>query len=92
MGKMVRDLQRCRVALGSYEKVRLPNEVKPLTKMSKSVVAARALPAGTVLSESDLALKSPGGGLPPYELDGLLGKRLKVALEPDAQLKAEDVE
>ena len=30
--------------------------------------------------------KSPGDGLPPYELDNLIGKRLRVALKADATL------
>ena len=42
------------------------------TKMGKSIVASRDLPKGHVLTERDLALKSPGGGIPPYEWDRLV--------------------
>ena len=45
--------------------------------MGKKLVAARDLPAGHVLAPGDLVAKSPAdGGLPPYELDGLLGREL----------------
>ncbi len=44
--------------------------------MSKKLVAARDLPAGHVLTEDDIAAKSPGDGLPPSELDRLVGRRL----------------
>jgi N-acetylneuraminate synthase/sialic acid synthase len=52
--------------------------------MGKKLVAARELPAGHVLGSDDIAIKSPAdGGLPPYELDNLVGRRLTRPLEPD---------
>ena len=50
MHKMVRDLQRTRVALGSPVKQLLPNEASAIKKMGKSLFAARDLPAGQVLT------------------------------------------
>ena len=45
--------------------------------MGKQLVAARDLPEGHVLALGDLVAKSPAdGGLPPYELDHLLGRTL----------------
>jgi N-acetylneuraminate synthase/sialic acid synthase len=52
----------------------LPCEEKPLYKMAKKLVAARPLPAGHVLTLRDVAIKSPNDGLPPYELDNVIGK------------------
>ncbi|HEB55257.1 MAG TPA: N-acetylneuraminate synthase, partial [Gammaproteobacteria bacterium] len=40
-------------------------------------------PAGHKLTDRDVALKSPSGGLPPYELDNILGKVLKESLNED---------
>ena len=62
--KLVRDLQRTRLALGSKDKVPHPSEADPITKMGKKIVAAGTLPAGHVLRREDLALKSPGDGAP----------------------------
>jgi sialic acid synthase len=93
MRRFVRDLHRVPAALGDSVKRRLPSEERPLHKMGKKLVAARELPEGHVLSEGDLVAKSPAdGGLPPYELDRLLGGRLlrPLALEEDVRL--EDVE
>jgi sialic acid synthase len=81
--KLVRNLKRIPVLLGDGNKRPLDSEKKPLTKMAKSVVAARALPAGHKLTAPDLALKSPGGGLPPFEMDKLIGRTLKAALNED---------
>jgi N-acetylneuraminate synthase/sialic acid synthase len=75
--KLVRDLQRTRIALGDGTKTMYPSETAPILKMSKKIVAARDLPAGHVLTRDDLALKSPGDGLPPYELDRLVGRTLR---------------
>ena len=77
MRRFVRDLQRVPGALGDGVKRRLPSEERPLQKMGKKLVAARELPAGHVLAPGDLVAKSPAdGGLPPYELDDLLGRTL----------------
>jgi sialic acid synthase len=84
MRRLVRDLHRVPAALGDAEKRPLPIEADPLEKMGKKLVAARDLELGHVLAEEDLAIKSPAdGGLPPYELDRLLGRRLRrpVAFE-----------
>ena len=47
MRKLVRDLERVPAAIGDGVKRPLPSEAKPLEKMGKKLVAARALPAGS---------------------------------------------
>ncbi|HEC14100.1 MAG TPA: N-acetylneuraminate synthase [Acidiferrobacteraceae bacterium] len=76
MEKLVRDLRRARVALGDGVKRKYASEEKPLYKMAKKLVVARDLPEGHVLSESDLAIRSPNDGLPPYEIYNIVGKQL----------------
>ena len=90
--KVVRDLQRTRVALGDGIKRPLPCEEKPLYKMAKKLVAARELPAGHLLSREDVAIKSPCDGLPPYELENVLGKVLRRSLKEDENILFEDLE
>jgi sialic acid synthase len=82
--RLVRDVHRVPAALGDAEKRPLPVEAEPLGKMGKKLVASRDLELGHVLAPDDLAIKSPAdGGLPPYELDRLVGRRLRrpVAFE-----------
>ncbi len=90
--KMVRDLRRTRVALGDGMKTMYPSETEPITKMAKKLVAARDLPAGTTLSEDDIAMKSPGDGLPPYEIDRLIGRTLRHPVREDSTLTFELLE
>ncbi|MFN0154031.1 MAG: N-acetylneuraminate synthase family protein [Gaiella sp.] len=91
--KLVRDLHRIPAALGSGVKQRLAVEEKPLEKMGKKLVAARPLPAGHTLEVGDIVAKSPAdGGLPPYELEALLGAVLVRALDQDENVTFADVE
>ncbi len=57
----------------------------------KSVVAARDLAPGTVLTAADLALKKPGGGLAATDLEALLGRRLVRGVVVDQPLAWDDV-
>jgi sialic acid synthase len=92
MRRFVRDLQRVPSALGDGVKRRLPSEERPLQKMGKQLVAARDLPAGHVLAAGDLVTKSPAdGGLPPYELDGLLGRTLAKPVSAEQALALDDL-
>jgi len=91
--RLVRDLHRIPDALGDGVKRPLPVEQKPLEKMGKKLVAARELAEGHVIGPDDLASKSPAdGGLPPYELDRLVGMRLRRALQLDENVTLADVE
>jgi len=90
--KMVRDLRRTRVALGDGTKSVHPSEVAPATKMGKKLVAARDLPAGHVLTKADIVFKSPGDGLPPYELEHVLGTVLRRPVLEDDTLTFELLE
>ena len=87
--KMVRDLKRVRVALGDGVKRVYESEVAPMVKMGKQLVAARDLPAGHAIRREDIAIKSPGGGLPPYEIDKLIGRTARVALKADQAITFE---
>jgi sialic acid synthase len=90
--KMVRDLQRTRLALGSATKRMHPSEAAPILKMGKKIVAARDLVAGHRLTADDLALKSPGDGLPPYELDRIVGRTLRLPIAEETALTFEVLE
>jgi N-acetylneuraminate synthase/sialic acid synthase len=93
MRRLVRDLHRVPAALGDAAKRPLPVEADPLEKMGKKLVAARELELGHVLTADDLAIKSPAdGGLPPYELDRLVGRRLRRPVAFEDFVTFDDVE
>ena len=72
------------------DKEDLAREMAGLRKtFTKSVVAGRDLPAGTVLQAEHLALKKPGTGIAAARLSELIGRRLNRPVKADA-LIAED--
>jgi N-acetylneuraminate synthase/sialic acid synthase len=84
MRKLGRDLRRVPAALGDGVKKPLPSEEAALRKMGKMLVAVRDLEPGHVLADGDVAARSPAdGGLPPYELDGLLGRTVARGIRAD---------
>lgn len=83
LATLVTGLRRAHLALGDPVKRPLADEAPAMRKMGKKLVAARQLPAGHVLTEEDLAVKSPGDGLKPYRLPDVLGRSLRVPLHPD---------
>src|SRR5712691_7949498 len=93
MRRLVRDLHRAPLALGDGVKRPLPCEEGAIRKMGKKLVASRELSAGHVLAAGDIEAKSPAdGGLPPYELERLLGRRLQRALAFEESVAFEDLE
>ena len=90
--KMVRDLTRTKRALGDGTKTMYASEIEPVEKMAKKLVAKVALPAGHTLRVEDIAMKSPGDGLPPYELDRLVGRTLRHPVSEDQALTFELLE
>lgn len=53
----------------------------------QSITALRPLPAGHVIARGDLTFKRPGTGIPPFELDRVLGRSLARPAEMDMPLE-----
>ena len=87
--KMVRDLRRVRVAIGDGAKRVHDSEIAPITKMGKKLVAARYLPPGYTIRQEDLAIKSPGDGLQPYDIDKVIGRVTSKAMQEDEDISFE---
>ncbi|UYV13925.1 MAG: N-acetylneuraminate synthase family protein [Phycisphaera sp.] len=77
--------------LGPPTKFLLPIEADVRQVARRSIVAARDLPAGHVLTLDDLAFKRPGGGLEPWQADLLLGKPLEFPVAADRAIMPDDV-
>ena len=80
---LVRGVRVIEAALGDGDKRPMPSEVDTRAVARRSLVAARALPAGHRLTRGDLAIKRPGTGIPPADLDRVLGRRLARPLGVD---------
>jgi len=89
--KQIINLKRVDLALGDDKKIIRDFEKSARQKMGKSIYAKKALTAGTVLSEKNMCIKSPGGGLPPYYWNELVGKKLKTPLEEETLIRMEHI-
>ncbi|OGR13579.1 MAG: N-acetylneuraminate synthase [Deltaproteobacteria bacterium RIFOXYB12_FULL_58_9] len=58
----------------------------------KSIVAARLLVAGHVVTLDDMAYKKPGTGIPARRAADLLGRKVKRELAADDQINNDDLE
>jgi sialic acid synthase len=92
MRRLVRDLQRARLAGGDGVKRTYETEKAPLHKMAKKLVAARDLPVGHILTREDIAIKSPSDGLPPYEIDKVIGRGVLRILKEDENISFADLD
>lgn len=77
----------------NFENVKrvLPIEQDVRTVSRQSLTTTRDLPVGHVLTRADLTIKRPGTGIPPFELDATIGKRLTRAIEADMPVMEGDV-
>ena len=92
LGKMVRYLHNCRLAMGDGVKRVYASEIEPMNKMGKKLVAARDIHAGKIIQSEDIAIKSPGDGIPPYELDQIVGRVAIRELKEDENITFETLD
>lgn len=86
LARVARDLERTRLALGSNEKHFYASERETRRKMGKSITAAHDLKAGTEITRDQVVFKCPGDGIPPSELDHVIGRTLVRDLAEDTLL------
>ncbi|MBQ3392881.1 MAG: N-acetylneuraminate synthase [Lachnospiraceae bacterium] len=72
---MVTSIRHIEAALGSGVKEPSPSEKKNMAVARKSIVAARAIRAGELLTEDNITVKRPGTGISPMRWDEVLGTR-----------------
>lgn len=75
--QLVDDIRSIEEALGSHEKQPVPSELPVRDVVRKSVTLAKPLRAGHTLRREDLVLLRPGTGIPPREIDNIVGRKLK---------------
>ena len=72
--EMVRRIRQVEKARGSFVKAPVESELEVRDVARRSIVAKVDIPAETVITEDMLAFKRPGVGVPPKELDQIIGQ------------------
>lgn len=90
MESLVHNIQRINTALGSDTKDLLPSEYMAVEKMGKSLYLSSDIKKGKEIYGNDIVIKSPGGGIPPYEINNVIGRYTTKSLCAGEMLKAGD--
>lgn len=80
---MVSAIRNIELALGSKEKKPTESESKNINIARKSIVAAKNIAEGEVLSEANLTTKRPASGISPMLWDEVIGQKSKRNFEED---------
>lgn len=86
---MVRSIRAVEAALGHGRKEPAASEADTAAIARKSVVAARQIPAGAIVTDEALAIKRPGTGLPPAMKRRLVGRRAAQDIPADTLVTLE---
>ncbi len=78
-------LDQLYTVLGSFEKNLIPSEEISRQNARRSLVAARDIPKGTVITAADLTWKRPASGISPVHYADVIGKKAV------SDIKADDV-
>ncbi len=77
-GALVRGIRRVEMSLGDGLKVPTSRELETAAVARRSLVAAKDILAGTVLTDELIAIRRPGTGLPPALKPSLIGRATRV--------------
>jgi N,N'-diacetyllegionaminate synthase len=88
---LIADVRRIEALMGHGRKEPAPSETAGAAWATKSLVAARDLPAGHLLAADDLSAKRLGQGLSPNRIDELVGRRLTRPLAAEDPVLPRDL-
>ncbi|MCK1652707.1 N-acetylneuraminate synthase [Bradyrhizobium sp. 149] len=75
LAALVRQIRDVEVALGSDIKAPAASELPVRDLVRRSVTTVRPLAAGATVGRDDVALMRPGTGIPPVDLDKVIGRK-----------------
>ena len=92
LAHMVESVRTAERALGAAYDGVLPCEEKSREFARRSIIAARTINEGEIITEDMLIMKRPGTGISPVEFASVVGKRVVRDISEDAAISWEDLE
>jgi len=87
LSQMVNHIRELEVSLkGPTQRSLSQGEMLNQHTLGKSIYSARSIKEGERLQREDMVIRSPGGGLKPYEIDKLIGKKISSNVEEGTAL------
>ena len=90
--EMIEKIRETEIILGSKEKVPTQAELNVAKVGRKSIVANKFIKKGQIITKEMITFKRPGVGIPPYEIEDVIGKKARYDLEEDKLISFEDLE
>lgn len=90
LNDMVISIRNIEKAMGDGIKAPKESERDVREAARKSLVAAKEIKAGTVITREDIAVKRPGKGIPPEFIHEIIKKRARVRIKKDSLLRRSD--
>ena len=93
LSRIVRDLKRARISLGSPIKFRSDKENAPMRKMEKIIVAKENIKHGSIITEKNICLKIPDtellleNSIDPDKYYDILGKKINTEIKKDEPIR-----
>jgi N,N'-diacetyllegionaminate synthase len=91
LAAMVAQIRQIERALGIARKEPMPSEIPVRDLVRRSVTLIRPLAAGAPICRDDVALLRPGDGIPPKDLQGVIGRRVAHGLAEGTTLQWSDL-
>lgn len=88
--KMIEYIRGIEIAKGDGEKIINPVTKGAKEKLARSITSKQFIPAGTILTEEMLCLKSPGTGLKWKQRNSIIGKKALQDIGADLTLNPQD--
>jgi N-acetylneuraminate synthase/N,N'-diacetyllegionaminate synthase len=83
LGRMVSEIRDIEAAMGNGEKKVSEGEQENYKKGRRSIIARKAIPKGTPITEDMLVIKRPGYGIKPKYINMVTGRMAKVDIGED---------
>lgn len=87
LSEMVRQIRNVEEALGSPEKKVSPSEKDNIIVARKSLVAARDIKKGELFTRDNIAVKRPGNGISPWDINKVIGQKAKCDFPYDSLIE-----
>ena len=92
LSSLVREVRRLEANFGKGRLCPSEAEKGMADLCRRSIVTARDLPEGYMITEADLAFKRPGTGILPYDINKVVGKRTREPLSMGRRIEVYDLE
>ena len=92
MKNMIDSCKNVYLSMGSKKREVNTEELEQRIKMRRSLISQRSLKKGHIISEEDILMKRPGDGIPPNEINKIIGCKLLEDIDEETQFKLEKID